>query len=95
MLRRLARLFGARSRYGTEADVDPDSDQARIRETGGKPGPERGDDTSTTGTAPNDVFVGRVAGDDLGYAGETGAEKRSGVADSDSSSDTISGDHRT
>lgn len=96
MLRRLAKLFGgrARSRYGTEADVEPDYKQARIRATGGKPGNEHGDDRLTTGTGPNDTFVGRVAGDDLGYTGDTGAEKRTGVADSDTPSDTISRDRR-
>ncbi|UUU29810.1 hypothetical protein JIX56_07890 [Streptomyces sp. CA-210063] len=36
---------------------------------------EAADQHSTTGTRPNDIFVGRVAGDDPGYL-ETGAEKR-------------------
>jgi hypothetical protein len=31
---------------------------------------------STTGTTPNDTFVGRAAGDDAGVAEETGAERR-------------------
>jgi hypothetical protein len=75
--------------------VAPDSDQARIRETGGEPGGTAGDEAATTGPAPNDTFVGRVSGDDLGYAGDTGAEKRSGVAPSDSTSDTISDDRRS
>jgi hypothetical protein len=53
----------------------------RPQDTGGEPGAEATDQHSTTGTAPNDVFVGRVAGDDPGYL-ETGAEKR---AESDES----------
>ncbi|MBV7698512.1 hypothetical protein [Streptomyces sp. TRM70350] len=47
----------------------------RSEDTGGKPDTEAADRHSTTGTTPNDVFVGRVAGDDPGYL-ETGAEKR-------------------
>lgn len=96
MLRRIARLFGgrARARYGTEPDVEPDYRQARIRETGGQPGRHSGDSAATTGPAPNDTFVGRVAGDDLGYVGDTGAEKRTGVADDQSPSDTIGDDRR-
>lgn len=96
MLRRIARLFGgrARARYGTEPDVEPDYGQARMRETGGEPARDGGDAAATTGPAPNDMFVGRVAGDDLGYVGDTGAEKRTGVADDQSSSDTISDDRR-
>jgi hypothetical protein len=34
---------------------------------------------STTGTAPDDEFAGRVSGQDVGYAGETGAERRAGA----------------
>jgi len=31
---------------------------------------------TTTGTGPSEEFVGRVSGQDVGYAGETGAERR-------------------
>lgn len=56
----------------------PDSSTARSRAHGGpRPGTDVSDAATTTGTADNDLFVGRVAGDDLGYAGETGAEARS------------------
>ena len=34
------------------------------------------DAPATTGTDENDEFVGRVAGQDAGYSGETGAEAR-------------------
>ncbi|WP_180686338.1 hypothetical protein [Streptomyces gossypiisoli] len=47
----------------------------RSEDTGSKPDTEAADRHSTAGTTPNDVFVGRVAGDDPGYL-ETGAEKR-------------------
>ena len=38
--------------------------------------PHRGRRAGTTGTDENEEFVGRAAGRDLGYAGETGAEAR-------------------
>ena len=36
----------------------------------------QGDQGAVTGTGETDEFVGRAAGRDLGYAGETGAEAR-------------------
>jgi hypothetical protein len=68
--------------HGTsEADVAVDPRLARTRETGGVPTDHpddrtEGDAAVTTGTAESEEFVGRVAGQDLGYAGETGAEAR-------------------
>lgn len=66
--------------HGPEGDVPEDPKVANSRDTGGQ---ERRDDerddpdgNSTTGVDRNDEFVGRVAGDDPGYAGETGAERR-------------------
>ena len=58
-----------------EDDVDRDDAQALSRATGGgeTDGPDAG---STTGTGESETFVGRVAGQDVGYAGETGAERR-------------------
>lgn len=47
----------------------------RPEDTGGEPQADAADRHSTTGTAPNETFVGRVAGDDPGYL-DTGAEKR-------------------
>ena len=54
---------------------------ARTRETGGSADGHpadraEGDASGTTGTGEGEEFVGRVAGRDLGYAGETGAEAR-------------------
>ena len=69
--------------HGTsEPDVEVDPNVARSRETGGvdhdrKDHPEdRRDAPSTTGTDENEQFVGRVTGQDAGYAGRTGAEAR-------------------
>jgi hypothetical protein len=70
----------------SEPDVEVDPQVARSRETGGADPDERDhpdderadpDGSSTTGTDENEQFVGRVAGDDAGYAGGTGAEARS------------------
>ena len=59
----------------SEEDVDPDDAQALSRATGGGPS-DKPDAGATTGTGESDTFVGRVAGQDVGYAGETGAERR-------------------
>ena len=58
-----------------EDDVDRDDAQALSRATGGGAS-HMSDAGSTTGTGESDEFVGRVAGQDVGYAGETGAERR-------------------
>jgi hypothetical protein len=62
-----------------EEDVDPDDAQALSRATGGVEDPSQPDQGSTTGTTPNGEFVGRVAGDDVGYAGEQGADRRAAI----------------
>ena len=59
-----------------EDETDPDDAQALSRATGGVDGSESGDADSTTGTGPSEEFVGRVAGQDEGYAGEQGGERR-------------------
>lgn len=59
----------------SEEDVDPDDAQALSRATGGGPS-DAPDARGTTGIGDSDTFVGRVAGQDVGYAGETGAERR-------------------
>jgi hypothetical protein len=63
-----------------EDDVDRDDAQALSRATGGGPSDEP-DARSTTGTGDSDEFVGRVAGQDVGYAEETGAERRAAAAE--------------
>jgi hypothetical protein len=76
----------------SEPDVAADPNVARSRETGGldrdddartepRDGRSDPDGPSTTGTDENETFVGRVAGQDAGYAGETGAEARAEGAD--------------
>jgi hypothetical protein len=60
----------------TEADTQKDPARADSRDTGGVPDPSKPDQASTTGTTPDDEYVGRVAGDDPGDAGEDGAERR-------------------
>ncbi|QYN31825.1 hypothetical protein K1T35_24590 [Pseudonocardia sp. DSM 110487] len=69
----------------SEPDVEVDPQVARSREVGGVD-PDRKDRAdarhgspdgpSTTGTDENEEFVGRVAGEDSGSGGETGAEAR-------------------
>jgi hypothetical protein len=64
-----------------EADADDQGGLAASRETGGVVEPDQPDQASTTGSTPTPEYVGRVAGDDLGYAEETGAERRAEAAD--------------
>lgn len=65
--------------FDTEDDVDSDDNVANSRATGG--GSDTGGDAeTTTGTGESEEFVGRVSGQDEGYAGETGAEARSEAA---------------
>jgi hypothetical protein len=59
-----------------EDDTDPDDAEALSRATGGVENAEMPDQGSTTGTTPNEEFVGRVAGQDVGYAEEQGGERR-------------------
>ncbi|SNR63667.1 hypothetical protein [Blastococcus mobilis] len=63
-----------------EDDVDQDDAQALSRATGGGES-DAPDAVSTTGTGDSETFVGRVAGQDVGYAGETGAERRQAEQD--------------
>ena len=65
-----------------EDDVDRDDAQALSRATGGGAG-EGPDADTTTGTGHAETFVGRVAGQDVGYAGETGAERRAAALQED------------
>lgn len=74
---------GTGSSHGNEwrarasCHVAGDPQLAQSREADGEPGDQdEADGISTTGTAESQEFVGRAAGDDVGYAGETGAEAR-------------------
>jgi len=59
-----------------EEGASPDDAQALSRATGGVEDPSAPDQGSTTGTTPSGEFVGRVAGQDVGYAEEQGGERR-------------------
>ena len=59
-----------------ESDVQRDPAVSRSREAGGVDDPGQPDQHTTTGTTPNEEFVGRVTGEDPGAVGETGAERR-------------------
>jgi hypothetical protein len=74
MLKELFQRLSLRSQGEVDAPADPAV--ARSRDTGGVEQPAYPDQASTGGTTPDDEFVGRMAGDDVGYAGETGAEAR-------------------
>ena len=65
-----------------EDDTERDDAQALSRATGGGAS-EEPDANSTTGTGDSETFVGRVAGQDVGYAGETGAERRAAAQQGD------------
>lgn len=60
-------------------DVGRDDATALSRATGGVENPEHPDQGSTTGTTPSGEFVGRVAGQDVGYAEEQGGERLAAV----------------
>ncbi len=59
-----------------ESDVETDDARADSRATGGVSDGSKPDQGSTTGTTPDDEYVGRIAGTDVGYEEETGAERR-------------------
>jgi hypothetical protein len=64
-----------------ESDAPGDTGVAWSRDEGGVPDESAPDQNSTTGTTPNEEFVGRAQGQDVGYAGETGAERRTEADD--------------
>jgi len=53
-----------------------DEATAGTRATGGAADRGADDANSTTGTTPNETFVGRASGDEAGEAETSGAEKR-------------------
>jgi hypothetical protein len=79
LIRRLLERRRAAAAAG-ESDVPVDPQVARSRATGGR-GTDHGDSAATTGTGRNETFVGRTAGEDLGYHGDTGAERRARTVD--------------
>jgi hypothetical protein len=79
-----ARLTGERGPVGpspasptsdpSESEAGHDPRTAASRVAGGQHAEHEGNQGSVTGTGDTDTYVGRAAGRDLGYAGETGAE---------------------
>ena len=67
----------------TEQDVPVDEATAASRATGGDDDATGSDSEATTGTGESGEFVGRVSGQDEGYAGLTGAEARARSAAGD------------
>lgn len=63
-----------------ETDVPLDTAVASSRARGGVPDAAAPDQGSTTGTTQSGEFVGRLAGDDPGEFGESGAERRAEAA---------------
>ncbi len=63
-----------------EDDVPLDDALANSRDATTEGDPD--EDPNTTGPGNNDEFVGRVQGQDEGYAGETGAERRAAAGES-------------
>jgi hypothetical protein len=67
-----------------ERDVPIAPRVANSRDEGGVPDPEHPDQRTTTGTTPNEKWVGRVEGEDVGYAGGgLGVERRAEAASGD------------
>lgn len=71
-------------RIDTEQDVPVDEATAASRATGEDD--STAESPGTTSTGGSGEYVGRVSGDDEGYAGRTGAEARAG-SETDGSSD--------
>ncbi len=76
----------ATSKSASESEASSANDTVTGRYYGGRHADSEatGDRGSTTGPGVNDLYVGRVAGQDPGYAGETGAEARGRTGSGDS-----------
>jgi hypothetical protein len=74
-----------------ETDAPGNTDTARSRPTGGVPDSDAADTHSTTGTTPNETFVGRASGDEAAEEGPSGAEVRAGLEDPPPSDDSHKG----
>ena len=61
-----------------EADAPADLGTSRTRATGGVPQRGTQNPEATTGTTPNETFVGRAGADETLDTGVSGAEARSG-----------------
>jgi hypothetical protein len=70
------RVTGRARETPGEPEGTGDEATAGTRATGGVPDSGADDPNSTTGTTPNETFVGRASGDEAGEAETSGAEKR-------------------
>jgi hypothetical protein len=70
----------------TEDEVPVDQHVANARPT--NQGGEPAEAENTTGPGGNGIFVGRVEGQDEGYEGETGAERRAKEKDRQAAMDS-------
>lgn len=79
LMDRISGLFGhdraMRRRGELDAPTDPDHG---TRPTGGVDQPDVMDRNSSTGTTPNEEYVGRAGGDETGDVGLSGGEARTG-----------------
>ena len=64
-----------------EDDAPADLGASRTRATGGVEQPVAQNPDATTGTTPNQTFVGRAGADETADTGLTGAEARGDAAD--------------
>ena len=69
-----------RAQQLTEADAPADLGTSRTRASGGVPQPGTQNPDASTGTTPNETFVGRAGADETTDTGLSGAEARSGDA---------------
>jgi hypothetical protein len=81
MLDKIRALFVKPSAAGRDVQPEGEPDVADDRQVAGSRaacGRHRsdGDSATTTGAGSSEVFVGRVSGQDEGYAGTTGSEAR-------------------
>jgi hypothetical protein len=66
------------ARRAGEDDAPVDTGVSHSRDSGGSEMEGTQDQTSSTGTTPNDVMVGRASGDETADTGESGGERRAG-----------------
>ena len=78
LLKKLSGLVERDRTARRRGEEDAPAHNAGPRATGGAPQAGATDANSTTGTTPNEEFVGRAGGDETGDVGLSGGEARSG-----------------
>ena len=80
-IQRVTELVSRDRRMRRRGEEDAPTDPAHgTRETGGGPDVGTMDKNSSSGTTPNETYVGRPGGDETGDVGLSGGEARSGGA---------------